>query len=1190
MYLKRLELIGFKSFADRTELEFVPGVTAVVGPNGSGKSNISDAIRWVLGEQSAKSLRGAKMEDVIFAGSESRKPVNFAEVSLTLDNTDQSLGIAYSEVTVTRRVYRSGESEYAINNRACRLKDIMELFMDTGVGKEAYSIIGQGRIEEILSTKPEDRRGIFEEAAGIVKYKTRKREAEKKLEETEQNLVRIHDIITELAEQAGPLQEQAERAKRYKALKQQLTEQEVALYVQQIEAAHAKWQEATERVKELQQKLAALSAEASAQEAKLEQARFHVAQLDQSIEELQQTLLAVSEEVEKAEGQREVLKERQRNLAANRQQTLEQMHRLTEKQRLLEAQIAEEQKRQAEAETRLAEAARSLAEAEEAYAQMAQLLHDDVETLKSDYFETLNELANLRNDIRHAEQLLQTHQVRVERLLNDQQRLAQEEQERVKQQEALRQELAALESAMAATLAQYRKLMEEIRNRQLQAEAARGELHQLEQRKEAAQSRLDLIREMQSEFAGFQQGVKEILKAREKGFPGIHGAVAELISVPEKVETAIEVALGGALQNVVVADEATGRKAIAYLKQHDLGRATFLPLDVIRPRMLQESDRRAIEQQAGVVGIASQLVETAQPYRSIVESLLGHVIVTETLEQANRVARSCGYRYRVVTLEGDVVNAGGSMTGGALKKNAANLLGRGRQAEELEAALQQLEREIREKRAAIEALAAEINQMEQAQEQLRSQAESQRLKEQELKGLAQQSEAEGRTIAERLFVLTQDLQSYQQEMAEASGKLQEQKQRLAELGKVEQQLSEQIAAAEAKRQEHLSNKEEMNERITVLKVTAAQARQEHQSRSEQVERLAEQLDALKREWAEANDSLSQLAEQERESSEALRQLEAKIGELRQDKERVGALIQERRGERAALFAKQEQLELEAKEGLKQRKAVEEQLHQEEVKANRCDVELDHLLNKLSEEYELSYELASQRYRSQLDMQEQQQSVARLKQEISELGTVNLGAMEEYERLAERLAFLRTQEADLNEAKAMLYEVIAEMDEEMSRRFRETFEQIREQFQEVFRELFGGGRADLLLSQPDNLLETGVDIVAQPPGKKLQNLALLSGGERAFTAMALLFSILRVKPVPFCVLDEVEAALDEANVSRFAEYMHRFSKQTQFICVTHRKGTMENADVLYGITMQESGVSKLVSVRLEDTKKLIESAS
>jgi chromosome segregation protein len=1190
MYLKRLELVGFKSFADRTEMEFVPGVTAVVGPNGSGKSNVSDSIRWVLGEQSAKSLRGAKMEDIIFAGSDTRKPVNYAEVTLTLDNTDRSLDLEYTEVSITRRVYRSGESEYYINKRPCRLKDIMELFMDTGLGKEAYSIIGQGKIEEILSTKPEDRRGIFEEAAGIVRYKTRKREAEKKLEETEQNLVRIHDIVSEINEQIGPLGEQAETAKRYKELHKQLVEHEVALYVQQIEAAHVKWEEASRLVEQLRQELVTYSTEASRREADLEQARFQVNQIDQSIEELQQVLLQVSEETEKVEGQREVLKERLRNLAANRQQTMEQMHRLTEKRHAVEAQLSEEQQRSEETKQRMQEAEASLSEAEQQFAAMVQSLTDDVERLKSDYFEKLNEMANLRNEIRHQQQLIQANQARVDRLLQERERLDQEERARLGKLEEYRGRLQEIEQLIEATLAEYRQLIDSVRDNQSQLEAARREMRQLEQKREASKSRLDLIKEMQAEFAGFQQGVKEILKAREKGFRGIHGAVAELVTVPEKYETAVEVALGGALQNVVVDNEAAGREAIAYLKKHNAGRATFLPLDVIRPRSIQPEDRRLIEQETGVVGIASRLVSFAEPYRAIIESMLGNVIVTETLEQANRVARACGYRYRVVTLDGDIVNAGGSMTGGALKKNSANLLGRGRQAEELEAAMAEIEEAIQRQHEAIEQLLAMQRQMEQKQEQLRSQGEALRVKEQEMKGLQQQTEAEGRTIAERTMLLTQDINGFAREIEEAQGKLKELQAALARLEAEEKELAAAIHAAETRRQEQLTNKEEMNQRITGLKVLAAQVKQEYQSRQEQAERLREQREALQREWEELKQTLVSLDELEGTNESSSSELETKIAELRQDKERVAALIQERRSERATLFARQEQVELETKEIRKQVKMVEDKLHQEEVKANRFDVELDHLLNKLSEEYELSYDLAKQKYPPRGDTAEEQQIVNRLKKEIAALGTVNLGAIEEYERLSERAGFLSAQEADLNEAKAMLYQVIEEMDAEMSRRFQETFAEIREQFRDVFVQLFGGGRADLLLSQPDNLLETGIDIVAQPPGKKLQNLALLSGGERALTAMALLFAILRVKPVPFCVLDEVEAALDEANVSRFAEYMHQFSKQTQFICVTHRKGTMESADVLYGITMQEGGVSKLVSVRLEDTKKLIENVS
>lgn len=1190
MYLKRLELAGFKSFADRTELEFVPGVTAVVGPNGSGKSNVSDSIRWVLGEQSAKSLRGAKMEDIIFAGSDTRKPVNFAEVTLTLDNTDRSLDMEYSEVSVTRRVYRSGDSEYYINNRSCRLKDIMELFMDTGLGKEAYSIIGQGKIEEILSTKSEDRRGIFEEAAGIVKYKTRKREAEKKLDETEQNLVRIHDIVSEITEQIGPLQEQAETARKYKEMHRKLVEHEVALYVQQIEAAHVKWEEASKRVAELQELLVGQSAEASKKEADLEQARFHVTQIDQSIEELQQVLLTVSEETEKVEGQREVLRERMRNLHANRQQTMEQLHRITEKQHSLEAELAEEQDRAQEAKRRMAEARSSLKEAEEQFFSMVQSLTDDVERLKGDYFEKLNEMANQRNEIRHQQQLVTTSQARLDRQLAEKARLDEEEEKRLAKLQAFTEQLASIETTIADTVNRYKTLMDSVREGQAGHETARRELRQWEQKREAAKSRFDLIKEMQSEFSGFQQGVKEILKARERGFNGIHGAVAELVVVPLQYETALEVALGGALQNVVVENEAAGRAAIAHLKKHNAGRATFLPLDVIRSRSVQAEDKRLLAKESGVVGIASELVTYEATYRPIIESLLGNVIVTETLEQANKVARTLGYRYRVVTLEGDIVNAGGSMTGGALKKNTTNLLGRNRQAEELESQMNEIDQAISGHTTHMDQLAKELRQMEQEQETLRTEGETLRLKEQEVKGLLQQAEAEGRSLGERAKLIEQDIAGYRREMEEALQKQERLQASLDAMDAEEKALAALVAEAEAKRQEQLESKEEMNQKITSLKVLDAQVKQEHQSRVEQTERLIEQKGTLQREWEEQNAALASLDELERTNETSGSELDQRIAELRQDKDRVAGLIQERRGERATLFHKQEQVEQEVKELRKEVKTLEEKLHQEEVKVNRNEVELDHLLNKLSEEYEMSYDLAKQKYPPRGELAAEVQIVARLKKDIAALGTVNLGAIEEYERLSERQEFLSSQEADLNEAKDMLYQVIQEMDGEMSRRFKETFDAIQEQFRDVFVKLFGGGRADLLLSNPDNLLETGIDIVAQPPGKKLQNLALLSGGERALTAMALLFAILRVKPVPFCVLDEVEAALDEANVNRFAEYMHHFSNQTQFICVTHRKGTMESADVLYGITMQEGGVSKLVSVKLEDSSKFIESAS
>ncbi|WP_232696997.1 chromosome segregation protein SMC [Brevibacillus daliensis] len=1190
MYLKRLELIGFKSFADRTELEFVPGVTAVVGPNGSGKSNVSDAIRWVLGEQSAKSLRGSKMEDIIFAGSDTRKPVNFAEVALTLDNSDGSLDTDYSEVTVARRVYRSGDSEYSINRRSCRLKDIMELFMDTGVGKEAYSIIGQGRIEEILSTKSEDRRGIFEEAAGIVKYKSRKREAEKKLDETTQNLVRIYDIRSEVEEQVGPLKEQAETAKTYKLLHEQLTKHEISLYVQQIEETHTKWEETKKLVADYQLQLAEKMKHSGRREAELEDARFKVAQIDESIEELQQVLLHVSEEAEKVEGRREVLRERKRNLESNRKQAMELMHRLTEKKYAVEEELKVEDNRREASRVKLREAENQLKKSETDFQVMVRGLTDDLEKLKSDYFEKLNEMARVRNDIRHVEQVRDTSHARVERLRMDRERLTKEESTHQNTGAAHATDLDKLEKKINDTLNRFRQLIGETKEQQKLLEEAEREIRQLEQKREAALSRLELVKEMQSEFAGFQQGVKEILRAREKGMKGIHGAVAELVTVPRKVETAVEVALGGALQNVVVEDEAAGREAIGYLKKHNLGRATFLPLTVIRSRSLSQEDERQVRGQAGVVGIASQLVECEPKYQSVVESMLGNVIITESLEIANRVARSCNYRYRVVTLEGDLVNAGGSMTGGALKKNTTNLLGRNRQAEELETVLAEVNQQIKRKKIEIVDLMQKAKQSEVEQETLREQGEVLRGRETELKGLLQQTELSEKSLRDRMFVLDQDIESYQKEMTDAENKLVACKKQLTLLEEEEHLLTTAISTAETRRQVHVTSKEEMTEQITSLKVQVAQFKQEHASRLEQVERLIEQRSSLVKEWEDANQSLQDLNSLDDNNDSFFGELDGKITELREDKDRVANLIQERRSDRATLYTTLEHVEIEVKELRKLVKALEEKLHQEEVKGNRHEVELDHLLNKLAEEYELSFDLAKQKYPPLGEIAEQQTIVNRLKREIAALGPVNLGAIEEYDRLHERLDFLRKQEEDLVEAKDMLYQVIGEMDAEMSRRFEITFSEIREQFQDVFVQLFGGGRADLILSQPDNLLETGIDIVAQPLGKKLQNLALLSGGERALTAMALLFAILRVKPVPFCVLDEVEAALDEANVNRFAEYMHHFSSQTQFICVTHRKGTMESADVLYGITMQEGGVSKLVSVKLEDTKKLVESAS
>ncbi|WP_040948622.1 chromosome segregation protein SMC [Gorillibacterium massiliense] len=1189
MFLKRLELAGFKSFADKTELEFVQGITAVVGPNGSGKSNISDGIRWVLGETSAKSLRGGKMEDVIFAGSDARKAVNYGEVSLTLDNSDQALSLDFNEVTVTRRVHRSGDSEYLINKQPCRLKDITELFMDTGIGKEAYSIIGQGRIEEILSTKSEDRRGIFEEASGIVKYKSRKKEAEKRLAETEQNLLRIHDLVSELEDQLEPLKEQSEKAIRYKELRENLKQSEISLYVYQIEQLHSQWSQADQRLKELKSRQLELSAIVGRHDAALEKHRWETRRLDEDLERLHSLLLQVSEDAEKCEGQGEVLKERSRNLTANRSQL--ELAVSGQAQRLSEQEVELTSYRE-----KLAAVTERLAEYEEALrAEEIRLLgvaggtsSEAEEKLKGQLLDTLNEMAQTRNDIRYAEQQIEQLTKRSERLDEEQDKWSDRMKDLAKRYEELTEKRAAAAAEVEHIRDEYAGLSRAVREKQAAAEEAGQTLRKWEQRMDSLVSRQETMQEMQNDYDGFQHGVKEVLKAKNRPgtLRGIHGAVAELVKVPADVELAVETALGAALQNIVVDSEADGRAAIAFLKQRQLGRATFLPLDVIRGRNIAENELRTIRGQDGFVGVAAELVGFEEAYRQIVYSLLGHVIISKTLEDANRIAARCQYRYRVVTLEGDIVNPGGSMTGGSQHKKTASLLGRQRQIDELEKDIAETRKTIAELKSRSEKLRAELAVHGERLEQLRLLGEEKRVEEQQYAAELGPLEKETKMAEDTLSVSSQDRDSLEQEITDYARKQAALRTALAKLTTQEQDLQQAIRAAELARKASESEKEELQTQLTDLKVKTASAAQEKMSTAEQLARFQSDYDHLHAEMEKNNRQLRQL-EREKETNDldVLRQVE-QLNNLRIKQQEYTEQNEFKRAERAEWLARLEAEENETREQRNDLKQVEEETHKTEVQANRMDVELDNLLKKLSEEYELSFELAKARYPVPDDISAVQAEVRDLRRSITALGEVNLGAIEEYERISERYTFLDGQKADLTEAKATLYQVIREMDEEMSKRFRTTFDAIRSQFVVVFAKLFGGGRADLILSDPANALDTGIEIVAQPPGKKLQNLQLLSGGERALTAIALLFAILRIKPVPFCVLDEVEAALDEANVSRFAEYLREFSGVTQFIVVTHRKGTMEEADVLYGVTMEEGGVSKLVSVRLEEEEAVV----
>ncbi|MDP4097576.1 chromosome segregation protein SMC [Paenibacillus sp. P96] len=1183
MFLKRIELAGFKSFADKTEMEFVRGITAVVGPNGSGKSNISDGIRWVLGEQSAKSLRGGKMEDVIFAGSDARKAVNYGEVSLTLDNEDQILPLDFGEVTVTRRVHRSGDSEYFINRQACRLKDITELFMDTGIGKEAYSIIGQGRIEEILSTRSEDRRGIFEEASGIVKYKSRKREAMRKLDDTEQNLLRIHDLVSELEDQIGPLKEQSEKAIHYKELRGELKSKEISMYVHQIENIHSSWSLANEKLKKLQEEQLQLSTVVSRHDAKLENDRNELRQLEEDIERLQGELLQYIEGTEKSEGYGQLLKERLRNLEANREQLLQTLtaNESRSGERNTELEMLQDKLTQLTDEL---EQLQSLLSAEQAKLEgvTGGISQEQEESLKGNLLELMNQMAQARNEIRYADQQKESIERRRNRVSDESGKWETRKAGLEQRKQEIEVDIARIAKEISGLRTGYISESERYQSLQKLQEESLSAARKWEQKREALISRRDTMKEMQEDFDGFMLGVKEVLKASRKGqLHGVHGAVAELIRVPEKLEQAMETALGASVQHIVMENEAVSRQAIGFLKQRQLGRATFLPMDVIRPRQIGSGERQIIEGAEGFVGIGADLIQYDERYAGIIGSLLGNVVIAKTLEDANRIAARCQYRYRVVTLEGDVVNAGGSMTGGSQFKKNTNLLGRKRQLDQLDQEIADAEQQVEKLRHSSLDIKKQLEEAQLRLDELRQGGDVKRGEEQQAASELKQIEHELRHVLEQVAASGQEKKGFDQEIKELESTRAEAVRKLAELEGEEKRTHQAIQAAEFARKANESAKEELQSQLTNLRVREGKLEQERFSLEEQVKRLRGDYNSL---YKDAKQNRSLLASVEADlrinREESVKQVED-LNRFRILKDETAAKLEFKRAARSQLSKKLELEENETREQRIQLKAVEEQLRQTEIGANRLDVELENILRKLADEYELSYELAKQRYPVPEDVEGTQAEVQKLKRSIAALGEVNLGAIEEFQRVNERYTFLNEQKADLVEAKTTLYEVIREMDDEMSKRFKTTFDAIRSRFGAVFAKLFGGGRADLVLLDPDKLLETGIDIVAQPPGKKLQNLQLLSGGERALTAMALLFAILHIKPVPFCVLDEVEAALDEANVVRFAQYLREFSEQTQFIVVTHRKGTMEESDVLYGVTMEEGGVSKLVSVKLED---------
>ncbi|MFD6206759.1 chromosome segregation protein SMC [Peribacillus sp. NPDC060253] len=1186
MFLKRLDVVGFKSFAEKISIDFVPGVTAVVGPNGSGKSNVTDAVRWVLGEQSAKSLRGSKMEDIIFSGSDTRKALNFAEVSLTLDNETNSLPIDFHEVSVTRRVYRSGESEFFINNQGCRLKDIIDLFMDSGLGREAFSIISQGKVEEILSSKAEERRVIFEEAAGVLKYKTRKRKAESKLTETQDNLNRVHDILHELEGQVEPLKIQSSLAKEFLEKKEELEQIEVALTVFEIEELYEKWENLSqelEKHKEMEQQMAGKLHE---KEAHLKKLRDNLVTLETSINGLQEILLNASEELEKLEGRKEVLKERKKNAAQNKSQL---------EKAIVEGEAAVERlSLQKEKETEILNALHSevkgLQEVLHEKQKSLGLFNSDIEAMievkKSDYIEWLNKQATAKNEKQYLLQQLTQQEHKNAKLDMENEKFLTE-----------RMDITAKKMEYSAQMDNVTKQLEEhvsfFRNQQNKLNAAKDTyqkqettLYKAYQFLQQAKSRKELLEEMEEDYAGFFQGVKEVLKAKET-LRGIEGAVAELIKVPKEYETAIETALGGAMQHVVVEREEHAREAISFLKKNRYGRATFLPLSVIKAREISASQLSMLKSHSAFVGTGSSLIQYDDKHAAIAENLLGTVIITTDLKGANDLAKMMQHRFRFVTLEGDIVNPGGSMTGGALKQKTTSLLSRKTELEELNQKLKDMEAKTNQLEKQVKQLKVDVGVQEQTLEQTRKTGESLRLQEQTLKGELREVELQERNVNDRLHLYDLDKNSYLEEQQQKTARLKELEELLESCKTEIEGLDQLISDMTEQKQSQQSSKESLAEEANELRVTLASKRGQLQNQKEKMERIETDLSKEKSRLRENKDDLGLLTNEMTDSSSGEETLEDMAQQKLLDKNEAIEGIAIKKQEKNELQTQVETLELALKEENRLYKGIVEVIKDEEVKVTRLDVELENRLDHLREEYTLSFEGAKEQYPMMMPVEEAQKRVKLIKLAIEELGTVNIGAIDEYARVSERYDFLLSQKEDLQQAKDTLFQVIDEMDDEMKRRFADTFYSIREEFEQVFKALFGGGRAELKLTNPDDLLNTGVDIIAQPPGKKLQNLSLLSGGERALTAIALLFSILKVRPVPFCILDEVEAALDEANVVRFSQFLKKFSKETQFIVITHRKGTMEEADVLYGITMQESGVSKLVSVRMEESEDFME---
>ena len=1181
MYLKRLELQGFKSFADKTVLEFKEGITSVIGPNGSGKSNISDAIRWVLGEQSIKSLRGAKSEDIIFAGTQARKSLGFAEVSMVIDNTDGKLPIEYDEVTVTRKIYRSGETGYFINKAPCRLKDILELFMDTGIGKDGYSIIGQGKIDEILSNKSEDRRRIFEEAAGIVKYRTRKAESEKKLEQTKLNLLRINDILSEIEANIEPLKLQSDKAKQFLDLREELKSIEVGLFLYNIENYKEKLSQVTKDEEIMQsQKQDEDEKMSKLQEAK-EELKQEIDSITINIEELQNIGFESTNKIEKINSEIGISNERIQNNTLNKERLEKEIEEIKNKIAELEEEITQKKTKKENLFLNKEKFQKELDEKQKELDELTKKLSD-----KELEIEGKKQIAQQNTDMRYeCLETISNQDVLIENLDKRQKSVKQElttviselDEARDNKQEMGKgfHEIESKKEKMEQTLKEKADLKLKCMNKVKEFDDS---INSLTYDLRMKDSRLKFLIETEKEKEGYTKSVKALLNDCEKNSllqKGTEGILANLISVKKEYETAIEMCLGQTLQNVVTETEEDAKKLVEHLRKNNLGRASFLPISSIRGKKLDRMIKNNLE---GIIGIASDLVKCDKKYEQIVLNLLGRTVVVENMDSAIALSKMNSYSFRVVTLQGDVISPSGAITGGSVQTKTVNILGRSREIEELENNIKELESKIKEESKKKEEYSVSITDVIEEVSRLEKEM--------------QDTEVVYATEKQKMVSIEENinkLEARRDKLKEENNQIDEQRVKANETKAKKQEeiqnLNNQIDELNSVIEEFAVNNKEnqkyiddLNFDITNLKISVSSFDESGTSIDEMLERIKLDIESNNTSIQNKNDNIAQILKENETLENRITELNAQIEQIKSDVENSSMKVDELKNQRVEKNSKLSETENEINNQFNTIEGLKEQIVKIDVKKTKLEQDLEQVVNSLWEEYELTPNAVTE-YKRPDNIAQTQKEVNHIRNKIKDLGSINVDSIEEYKKTKERYDFMCEQRADLDETAGKLRNVISDMTDTMKKQFADKFRQINKNFNEVFVELFGGGKAELILEDENNILECGIDIQVQPTGKKLQNMMLLSGGEKAFTAIALLFAILKINPAPFCILDEIEAALDDVNVYRFAEYLKKFSKETQFLVITHRKGTMEAADTVYGVTMEENGISKLLSIKL-----------